>query len=76
MGGLGAGGGEEAELQSFLTSALDGGDWSNSRLGRFTHKRKTLVPTQQDAGWAPAPIWTFRKTEKSVAPTRNPTSGV
>ena len=30
--------GVEAQLHSFLTSALDGGEWSASRPGRFTFR--------------------------------------
>jgi len=34
----------EAQLHAFLTSALDGGELSDSRPGRFT-RRKTLPST-------------------------------
>jgi hypothetical protein len=48
---------------SFLTSALDGGEWSASRPGR------SLPPVSigQEAGWAPEPVWTQRLEEKSSA---------
>jgi hypothetical protein len=42
--------------QLFLTSALEGGEWSASRLGRFT-PGKDPVPVVQEAGWAPEPVW-------------------
>jgi hypothetical protein len=51
---------------SFSTSALDGGEWSASRPGRALVPRKgPPVPTVQEAGWAPEPIWTQRLDEKS-----------
>jgi hypothetical protein len=41
----------------FLTSALDGGGWSEPRPGRFT-AGKDPVPIVQEAGWTPGPVWT------------------
>jgi hypothetical protein len=44
---------------SYLTSALDGGEWSVSRAGRALPPRKgSPVPIVQEAGWAPEPVWT------------------
>jgi hypothetical protein len=44
---------------SFTTSALDGGEWSVSRPGRALRPGiGSPVPTVQEAGWAPEPIWT------------------
>jgi hypothetical protein len=34
----------EVELHDFLTSALDGGDWSASRPGRFTPRGVWVDP--------------------------------
>jgi hypothetical protein len=50
---------------SFLTSALDGDEWSASRPGRGLPP----VPIGQEAesGWAPEPVWTQRLEEKSSA---------
>jgi hypothetical protein len=46
---------------SFSTSALDGGEWSASRPGRALPRGKgPPVPTVQEAGWAPEPVWTQR----------------
>jgi hypothetical protein len=41
---------------SFLPSALEGGEWSASRPGRPLPP----VPTVQEDGWAPEPVWTQR----------------
>jgi hypothetical protein len=48
---------------SYSTSALDGSEWSASRPGRALPP----VPTVQEAGWAPEPVWTQRLEEKSSA---------
>jgi hypothetical protein len=53
---------------SFLTSALDGGEWSASRPGcALPLEKGSLVPTVQETGWAPEPVWTQRVEEKSSA---------
>jgi hypothetical protein len=46
---------------SFLTSALDGGEWSASRPGR-------ALPRGKEAGWASEPVWTQRLEEKPFVP--------
>jgi hypothetical protein len=52
----------------FLTSALDGGEWSASRPGRaLPPGKEPPVPIKQEAGWAPKPVWTSRLEEKSSA---------
>jgi hypothetical protein len=54
---------------SFSTSALDGGEWSASRLGRaLPPGKEPPVPIVQEAGWDPEPVWTQRLEEKSSAP--------
>jgi hypothetical protein len=40
-----------------MTSALEGGEGSASRPGRFT-PGKDPVPIVQEAGWAPGLVWT------------------
>jgi hypothetical protein len=51
---------------SFMTSALYGGEWSESRPGRALPLGKvTPVPILTKAGWAPEPVWTQRLEEKS-----------
>jgi hypothetical protein len=53
---------------SYLTSALDGGEWSASRPGRALPPGKgPPVPIVQEAGWAPEPVWTQRLEEKYSA---------
>jgi hypothetical protein len=53
---------------SFMTSALDGGEWSASRPGRALPPGKEhLVPIVQEAGWDPEPVWTQRLEENHVA---------
>jgi hypothetical protein len=62
---------------SFLTSALEGGEWSESRSGRsLPPGKEPPVPIVQEAGWAPEPVWTQRLEEKSSASVRNRTSAV
>jgi hypothetical protein len=44
---------------SFMTSLLDGGEWSASRPGRaLPPGKEPPVPTVQGAGCAPEPVWT------------------
>jgi hypothetical protein len=49
----------------FLTSALEGGERSASCPGRaLPPDKEPPVPTVQEAGWAPEPVWTQRLEEK------------
>jgi hypothetical protein len=60
----------------FLTSALEGSEWSASRPGRaLPPGKEPPVPIVQEAGWAPEPVWTQRLEKKSSAPVgdRTPT---
>jgi hypothetical protein len=53
---------------SYLTSALDGSEWSASRPGHALPPGKgPPVPIVQEAGWAPEPVWTQGLEEKSSA---------
>jgi hypothetical protein len=55
---------------SFLTSALNGGEWSVSLPGRALAPGKgPPVPIVQEAGWASEPVRTQRLEEKSFAST-------
>jgi hypothetical protein len=56
---------------SFLTSALEGGEWSASRPGRpLLPGKEPPVPTVQEAGWAPEAVWTQRLEEKILCLSR------
>jgi hypothetical protein len=62
-------GGEE--VYSFMTSALDGGEWSASRLGSVLPPDVgPPVPTVLEAGWASEPVWTQRLQQKYFCLTR------
>jgi hypothetical protein len=50
--------GVEVWLHSCLTSALDGGECSTSRPGRFFTEKNSLA-IEQKAGWAAEPVWMF-----------------
>jgi hypothetical protein len=65
---MGGGGERRYSSYSYLTSALDGGEWSASRPGRALPPGKwSAVPIVQVAGWAPEPVWTQGLEEKSSA---------
>jgi hypothetical protein len=62
-------GGKEDSSYSFTTSALDGGEWLASRLGRVLPPGKEPpVPIVQQARWASEPVWTQRIEETSFVP--------
>ena len=42
-----------------LISALDGGEQSALHSSHFTIGEEAPVPIQQEAGWAPQPVWPF-----------------
>jgi hypothetical protein len=58
-----------------LTSAPDGGEWSVSRLGRFTIGKRAPA-THWIGGWVAEPIWTLWSTENSLALVGNRTPAV
>jgi hypothetical protein len=67
-------GGRGDSSYSFLTSALDRGEWLASRPGRALPPGKgPSVPIVQEAGWTSEPVWTQRLEEKSFAPAGNRT---
>jgi len=51
--------GEWRHLHTFLTSALDGDEWSGSRPGHFIPRERVPLLIEQEAGWAPEPVWMF-----------------
>jgi len=59
-------GGAEVQFHSFLTAALDRGEWSTTlALGK-----EPLVTTDELAVWTLEPVWTFWRGQKSPTPTR------
>lgn len=53
---------------TFSTSALDGGEWSASRLSYYTPgERGTNTHRIRDRGWTSVPVWKLRK-EKDLLP--------
>jgi hypothetical protein len=60
---------------SFMTSALDGGEWSASRPGLALAPGKgPPIPTVQEAWWAPEPVWTQRIEGKFITSAGDRTS--
>jgi hypothetical protein len=59
--------GEKVQLHSFLTSALDGANFTSQPL---YPRERTPVPTEEESRWAPVPVWTFWRREKFIALTR------
>jgi len=37
-------------------------------------EKEFVIPTQQAAGWAPEPLWTYRRREKSLPPAKERTA--
>jgi hypothetical protein len=69
---VGAWGQRRYSSYCFLTSALEGGEWSASRPGRaLPPGTEPMVPIVQVAGWAPEPVWTQRLEEKFSASVRD-----
>jgi len=52
--------GAELYFRLFLTSAVDGGEWSTSRSSRFTLRREPLYPLKGRLGGS---VWTFWRCE-------------
>ena len=66
-------GGVEEQLQVFLNSALDGREWSTLFHLLYLWET-TLVPTEQENGWAPEPVLHSFREDKSLAPAKIRTS--
>jgi hypothetical protein len=43
----------DVQIHTVFTLAVVGGEWSASRLGRFTIRENLPVPTGQEVGWTP-----------------------
>jgi hypothetical protein len=66
---------EEYSSYSFSNSSLDGGVFSVTPRPHFNPGGKDPpVPTVQEAGWAPGPVWTQRLEEKSFRLYRGSTT--
>jgi hypothetical protein len=50
--------GAEVEIPSFLTSALDGVEWSASPSGRLTYEEQLTAPAAYEGVWAPVSVRT------------------
>jgi hypothetical protein len=60
------GGGWKYSSYSYLTSALNGSEWTASRPGRtLAPGNGPPVPIVQMVGWTPEPVWTQRLEENS-----------
>jgi hypothetical protein len=57
-------------LYSSMTMALEGGECSAALPGSSFTPRKDPVPSVQEAGWAPGPVW--RRVENLVPPGFDP----
>ena len=59
-------GGVQVQLHPFMTTALEEGEGSASRPGRFLPPGKTLYALYRRTEWAPGPVWTGAE---NLAPT-------
>jgi hypothetical protein len=67
--------GKGSSSYSFLTLALDGSEWSASRPSRALPPGKgPPVPTVQEAGWAPQPVWLYRPAPQKLQVATAPAS--
>jgi hypothetical protein len=54
-------GGADVQIHIFLTSTLDGGEWSVSRPWRFTPAERAPLPIGQKVMWTPEPVQMTRR---------------
>ena len=60
-------GGMEVLLSSFLMSTVVGVYGQLHVPAALLPREESTVPTERDAGWVPAPVWTFGE-EKFINP--------
>ena len=62
-------GGVNVQLLSFITLAMDGGEWSDSCPRYFNVEReRNYVSHALKAGWPPQPVWSLQR--KAFCPFR------
>ena len=61
----------EVYLHSFLTSALDGGEWCGSCPAHFKARKSVPRTLYLEARWAPELLCTFLRAERYFAPIGN-----
>jgi hypothetical protein len=54
---------------SFMTSALDGVNGRHAQAALYPQGKDPPIPTGQEAGWVPQPVWIQRLEEKSSLPS-------
>ena len=64
------------DVNSSVTAALEGGEWSAACPGRTLPPGKEPVPILHEAGWTSGPVWTGEKSRphRDLIPDR-PTIG-
>ena len=55
--------GAELQLYLFLTTTINGGEWSASRSSSITPGKTPHLPSKKEAEWASEPLWILCRTE-------------
>ena len=58
----------EVQLYSFLTSTLDGGEFSASRPGHSTPRKRAPYPLNRRRVGTPEPVWRFWRRDEITCP--------
>jgi hypothetical protein len=62
--------GVEGQLQVFLNSVLDGGEWRVSLSGRYILEKKAPFTKYLEDGWAPEEVWKLWRGGINLYPCR------